>query len=106
MGAKPFFRQICVGSGVPGNGFAALQLAQAQSLLGIAVTPVTMPSMVSWSCDSRCACDVSRVTGLYAMGFECSIIGEELGPLALRIRPMTGPVIDEPSGFFAMGTTA
>jgi hypothetical protein len=47
LGANPFLRQICVGSGVPGNGFAALQRAHAQSLLGITVTPETTPSMVS-----------------------------------------------------------
>jgi hypothetical protein len=28
-GLNPFFMQICVGSGVPGKGFVALQLAQA-----------------------------------------------------------------------------
>ena len=91
---------------MPGNGFAALQLAQAQSLLGILVVTLTMPSMVSWSCVSSVACVVSEVIGLYGMGFECSMIGCELTPPTFMIRPMTSPVIGEPSGFFATGTTA
>ena len=64
-----------------------------------------MPSMVSDACVVRVACVVSSVTGLYGTGFECTIIGCESAPLALTMRPMTGPVIDEPSGFFATGTT-
>jgi hypothetical protein len=49
---------------------------------------------------------VSSVTGLYGIGFECSMIGDEFGPLALRMRPSTLPVIGEPSRFRAIGTTA
>ena len=37
----------------------------------------TTPSIVSWSCVSSVACVVSRVTGLYGIGFECSMIGRE-----------------------------
>jgi hypothetical protein len=95
-----------VGSGVPGNGFVALHLAHAQSLLAILVTPLTMPSIVSWSWDSSVDCVVSRDTGCYGMGFECSMIGCELMPPTFMIRPMTTPVTDEPSGFFGIGTTA
>jgi hypothetical protein len=42
------YDQIWVGSGVPGKGWSALHMAQAQSLLGIRVAPLTTPSMVSW----------------------------------------------------------
>ena len=40
------------------------------------------------------------------MGFECSMIGCEFTPPTFMIRPNTMPVIDDPSGFFATGTTA
>ena len=43
---NPFFRQMCVGSGVPGNGLAALHFAQAQSPAGILLA-CTLPSIVS-----------------------------------------------------------
>ena len=51
----------------------------------------------------RRAC-VSRLAGLYGTGFAFTSIGCESGPLALTIRPITGPVIGEPSRFFATGT--
>src|SRR6266446_6533605 len=35
--SKPFLRQISVGSGVPGKGFAAVHFAQAQSVLAMVV---------------------------------------------------------------------
>ena len=61
--------------------------------------------MVSAACVVRVASFVSRLAGRYGTGFEWTIIGCELTPLTLTMRPRTGPVIDEPSGFFAMGTT-
>ncbi len=46
-GSKPPLTQICVGSGVPGKGSVALQLAQAQSLLGTTTSPIGVPSCSS-----------------------------------------------------------
>ncbi len=39
-----------VGSDVPGNRFVALQLAHAQALLDILLTPPATPSIVSDAC--------------------------------------------------------
>src|SRR3954464_7550836 len=50
FGSKPFFRQICVGSGVPGNGLVALHFAHAQSVLGIVVVAPMVPSGFSDAC--------------------------------------------------------
>src|SRR5689334_25231375 len=44
--------------------------------------------------------------GLYGIGFECSMIGWEFAPGTFMIRPRTTPVMDEPSGFFGIGTLA
>src|SRR5262252_9110575 len=50
FGSKPFLRQICVGSGVPGNGLVALHFAHAQSVLGIVVVAPIVPSGFSEAC--------------------------------------------------------
>src|SRR5713101_4093781 len=105
MESKPFFKQIWVGSGVPGNGLSTLHLAHAQSLLGILVVAPMTPSMLSDACVVSAACVVSRLNGLYGTGLPWTNICCELGPLTLTMRPMTGPVTGEPSGFFATGTT-
>src|SRR5688572_23966782 len=105
LAAKPPFTQICVGSAVPGKGLVALQLAQAQSPLGIwRVAPVT-PVIVSDEISVRVSCAEFRSTGRYGIGFECTMIGEEFAPLALMMRPITRPLMLEPSAFFATGTT-
>jgi hypothetical protein len=103
---KPSFRQIRVGSGVPGNGLAALQAAQAHSLLGMVRAPVTLPSIVSPACVVMTALVVSRLAGSYGTLFWNTSKGCDSAPLALKIRPRTLPVMVEPSGPFATGTTA
>ena len=60
--------QICVGSGVPGNGCSASHLAKAQSDEGTSFSPSTLPSMVSCVCVTIFALVVSSVNGLYGMG--------------------------------------
>src|SRR6185503_19991653 len=42
--SNPFFRQIRVGSGVPGNGLAALHFAHANSVGGIVLESPITPS--------------------------------------------------------------
>src|SRR5258706_4265766 len=64
FGLKPPLTQICVGSGVPGNGFSALHFAHAQSLLATFASPMIFPSIVSAVCVVSVAFDVSRVAGL------------------------------------------
>ncbi len=105
VASKPFLRQICVGSGVPGNGCAASHLAHCQSEGGMVEPTVTMPSTVSCVCVVNVACVVSRVAGLYGRGLFCTRIGCELAPLRFTMRPRTVPVMDEPSRCLAIGTT-
>ena len=62
--------QICVGSGVPGNGRSALHRAHAQSPAGTAFVPRTAPSMPSNVAVVSVAAVVSRLTGGYGIGFE------------------------------------
>src|SRR5688500_5624793 len=100
----PPFTQIYVGSAVPGNGLAALHRAQAQSALATVRSPPTLPSIVSDSCVTSVAFVVSRLAGLYGSGFAFTSIGCESGPLALTMRPMTKPVMGDPSRFRATGT--
>src|SRR5207344_42876 len=105
FGSKPFFRQTCVGSGTPGNGCVASHFAHAQSLGAMAVPTVTLPSTVSCVCVVSVACVVSSEAGLYGRGLFCTRIGCEPGPLRFTMRPSTVPVIGEPSGLCATGTT-
>src|SRR5215510_9180967 len=104
FGSKPPFTQICVGSGVPGNGFSAVHFAHAQSPGAIFFSPVIFPSDVSAVCVVSVAFVVSRLEGLYGTGLALTIIGCELTPFALTMRPNTRPLTGEPSGFFAIGT--
>ena len=94
-----------MGSGVPGNGLAALHLAHAQSALGIVFDSPIAPSMLSEACVVSVAFAVSRLTGLYGNRLPSTYIGWESRPRALTMRPMTSPVTGEPSEFFATGTT-
>ena len=60
---------------MPGNGFDALQLAQAQSPLGtVRVSPIT-PSIVSDACVASVALVVSRLAGSYGTGLPFTSIG-------------------------------
>src|SRR4051812_32028879 len=98
--------QICVGSGVPGKGAAAVHLAHAQSVDGTVFSPETTPSIVSAVRVTSVALVVSSDCGLYGTGFEWTIIGCDAGPaVGLLIRPITLPVIGVPSALTAIGTT-
>jgi len=55
--------QICVGSGVPGNGLSALHLAHAQSVDATFCSPTIFPSVVSAVCVTSVAFVVSSVAG-------------------------------------------
>ena len=59
VASKPFFRQICVASGVPGNGWAASQRAHAQSWRGITTSSNTSPRWLSPPRDTSLAFAVS-----------------------------------------------
>src|SRR5215470_12117964 len=96
--------QICVGSGVPGNGCAASHLPHAQSPAATFFSPTIFPSVVSAAWVVNVAFVVSSVAGLYGTGFALTSIGCELTPLAFTMRPMTRPLTGEPSGFLAIGT--
>src|SRR5687767_11819174 len=104
-GSNPPFTQICVGSGVPGKGFSALQRAHAQSLLATVRSPLIFPSIVSPVRVTSVAFAVSSVAGLYGNGLLLSTSGCDAGPVALTMRPMTRPVMGDPFACFATGTT-
>src|SRR5688572_23355604 len=105
FGSKPPLTQSCVGSGVPGNGLSALHFANAQSVDAITRSPSTRPSVCSAVWVTSLAFAVLRLTGLYGVGLVATYIADELGPLVFMIRAITRPVIGEPSGFLATGTT-
>jgi hypothetical protein len=62
--SKPLFRQICVGSGVPGKGVPASQRAQAQSPAGMTTSSKTSPRWFSPPRETSFDLAVSSVTGL------------------------------------------
>src|SRR5215472_14776902 len=102
-GSKPFFPQIFAGSGVPGKGFAE-QSAKAHSEAGILVGAVLAEVR-----RANVALAVSRVTGTwYVRPTYCVVRRSNVfvpGLMSIR-RSITAPVIDEPSGFLAMGTVS
>ena len=104
VASKPFFRQICVGSGVPGNGLAASHFAQAQSVEAMATSPETSPRWFSPVRDTSLESRVSMLAGLYGTGLVCTISGCESGPARLTMRPSTSPVMGSPFGPRATGT--
>src|SRR5438034_7588105 len=61
-GLNPFFRQMCAGSGVPGNGVFS-QSANVQSPAGIFTSPLFTPIALSDTADTSVALLVSIVTG-------------------------------------------
>src|SRR5688572_8914299 len=96
---KPLRTQIRVGSGVPGNG-TVRQSAKAQSALAIGTTPLFTPAGVSDVAVIKDACVVSRLAGVRP-----SPDSDWVVPLGPTNRSHTGPVIDEPFGFLAIGTS-
>src|SRR5262245_41496778 len=105
FGSKPPLTQICVGSGVPGNGLSALHFANAQSVDLISVSPSTLPFVYSAVWVTRRAFAVFRSAGLYGVGLVATYIADESGAVVFMIRAMVRPVMEEPSAFFATGTT-
>src|ERR1700733_10051569 len=95
---------VSILSGVPGNGCAASQGANAQSVLAIVVPTVILPSSVSCVCVTSIALVVSRLAGRYGTGLPITLSGCESGPLRLTMRPRILPVTSEPSAFLAIGT--
>ena len=83
-------------SGVPGNGLAALQCANAQSVEGTTAPTVTWPLTVSLVCVVSTALDVSSDAGRYGTGLPITLSGCESTPLRLRIRASTVPVTGWP----------
>src|SRR5215831_6384217 len=104
-GLKPPLTQTWLGSGVPGKGFSAVHFAHAQSEAGTVSTPSILPSIDSCLWMTSFAFVVSSVAGLYGNGFVCGYMVCDAGPLAFMMRPNAGPVMEEPSAFFAVGTT-
>src|SRR5678815_3784665 len=89
---------------VPGNGLAAVQRANAQSVDGMVGPGVTMPLYVSFVCVVSVAWVVSSVSGRYGIGLPMTLSGCEATPERLMMRPSTLPVTSDPSPFFAIGT--
>src|SRR5579862_5303689 len=90
--------QILRGSGVPGNG-VLLQSPNAQSVL---FRGITWPS--SEDRRVRVACAVSKLAGSAVPATPPRRIGRVLESAAISLkRASTGPVMLDPSGFFATG---
>src|SRR5262245_23775303 len=102
-GLNPFFRQICVVSGTPGNGVVS-HVANAQSVLAIFTTPLFAPIGVSATADTRLAAAVSSVAGGYSVGVPRGMIKVVVVPVTPVSLITNGPVILLPSGFLARGT--
>src|SRR5436190_18878338 len=72
-GSKPFFKQMCVGSGVPGNGVCS-HVANAQSVLAMLTTPPLTPTGLSDTAEINLAFVVSSVAAGYGDGVPRGII--------------------------------
>src|SRR5207244_7182224 len=93
-------RQMWAASGVPGNAFWR-QSAKAQSVPGIVVTPLRTPRFDSCSTEINVAFVVSKLAGVRPdPGSDW--VSTSCGMLTKRAN--TGPVIEDPSAFFATGT--
>jgi hypothetical protein len=100
---NPFFRQMCVGSGTPGNDVLS-HVANAQSVLAIFTTPLLTPIGVSATADTRVAAVVSSVAGGYGVGVARGIVKVAVFPVWPVSLITSGPLTLLPSGFFARGT--
>src|SRR5262245_66388029 len=83
FGSKPPLTQICVGSGVPGNGLSALHFANAQSVDLISVSFSTLPFVYSAVWVTSRAFVVFRSAGLYGVGVGALDSAKRLGPSAV-----------------------
>jgi hypothetical protein len=103
-GLKPFFKQMCAGSAVPGNGVCS-HVANAQSVLAMFTTPRLTPAALSDTAEINFAVVVSSVAGGYGDGVARGIVSAAVVPLWPRMRMTSGPVMLLPSGCFARGTS-
>src|SRR5882672_1145878 len=95
-GLKPFFRQMCAGSGVPGNGSFS-HVANAQSEAAIFTSPLFTPVTLSDTADTSVAFVVSSVAAGYGDGVARGMINAAVLPLCSRMRMTSGPVMLLPS---------
>src|SRR5688572_8071812 len=91
-GSNPFFTQIRVGSGVPGNGVDE-QSANAHAVLGIVTAPFFTPVAISPVADVRVALEVSSEAGGYGEGWPRGITSGVVYPVRFMNRSTSGPVI-------------